>query len=99
MASYEGSSPDHIATVQALFTLPHGIEVDPDYRYMSALPAQNVSAYETADAHLAWKFARHLEISADGRNLLQPSHREFIGDNSNQVGIRRSLYAGIRWIP
>ena len=99
VASYEGSSPNHIATVQALVTLPHGIEIDPDYRYMSALPAQKVPAYQTADAHLAWKFTRHLEISASGRNLLQPSHREFLGNNSNQVEIRRSLFAGIRWIP
>ena len=99
VASYQGSSPSHIATVQALVTLPHGIEIDPDYRYMSALPAQKVPAYQTADAHLAWKFTRHLEISASGRNLLQPSHREFLGNNSNQVEIRRSLFAGIRWIP
>ena len=97
--TYLGSSPDHIATVQALVTLPHGIEIDPDYRYMSALPAQNIPAYQTADAHLAWKFTRHLEISASGRNLLQPSHREFLGNNSNPVEIRRSLVAGIRWIP
>lgn len=99
IANYEGSSPNHIATVQALFTLPHGIQIDPDFRYMSALPAQKVPVYRTADAHLAWKFAKHIELEADGRNLLQPSHREFAGDNGNPVGIRRSIYGGIRWIP
>ena len=99
VASYEGSSPDHIATVQALFTLPYGIEIDPDYRYMSALPAQDVPAYQTADAHLAWKIKKHFRLSVDGRSLLQPSHREFLGDNSNQVGIKREVYGGIGWIP
>ncbi|MHB1938287.1 MAG: TonB-dependent receptor plug domain-containing protein [Acidobacteriaceae bacterium] len=99
VASYEGSSPDRIATIQALFSLPGGIEIDPDYRYMSALPAQHVPAYQTADAHVAWKFKNHFQLSADGRNLLQPSHREFLGDNSNQVGIRREVYGGIRWNP
>ncbi|MGI8772927.1 MAG: TonB-dependent receptor plug domain-containing protein [Acidobacteriaceae bacterium] len=99
IASYQGSSPDHMVTLQSLFTLPHGIQIDPDYRYMSALPAVNVPAYQTADAHLAWKFTKHLQLSADGRNLLQPHHAEFSGDNGNAVGIRRSIYGGIRWIP
>jgi len=97
--TYTGSSPDHMATAQALATLPHGIQIDPDYRYMSALPAQNVPSYQTADVHLAWKCTTHIELSADGRNLLQPSHREFIGYNNNPVGIRRGIYAGIAWIP
>ena len=99
IATYEGQSPDHIATLQSLFTLPHGVEIDPDYRYMSALPADNIPAYQTADLHLAWKFARHLTLFGDGRNLLQPSHLEFPGDNANVVRIRRSLYGGIRWTP
>jgi iron complex outermembrane receptor protein len=99
VASYEGSSPDHIATIQSLITLPHGIEIDPDYRYMSALPAQDAPAYQTADAHLAWKIKKHFQLSVDGRNLLQPSHREFLGDNGNQVGIKREVYGGIAWIP
>jgi iron complex outermembrane receptor protein len=99
VASYEGSSPDHIATVQALLALPYGIEIDPDYRYMSALPAQNAPAYQTADAHVAWKLKKHFRLAVDGRNLLQPSHREFLGDNSNQVGIKREVYGGIAWIP
>jgi iron complex outermembrane receptor protein len=99
VASYEGSSPDHIATVQALFTLPYGLEIDPDYRYMSTLPAQDAPAYQTADAHVAWKIKKHFRLSVDGRNLLQPSHREFLGDNGNRVGIKREVYGGLTWIP
>ena len=99
IATYEGQSPDHIATVQSLFTLPHGVHIDPDYRYMSALPANKIPGYQTADLHLSWKFARHLTLFGDGRNLLQPSHLEFPGDNGNAVRIRRSLYGGIRWTP
>ena len=97
--NYQGSSPNDMATVQGFLTLPHGIEIDPDYRYMSALPTMKISRYQTADAHLAWKITKHIQLTADGRNLLQPSHVEFVGDNNNPVGIRRSLYAGIRWIP
>lgn len=76
--------------------LPHGFEIDPAWRYMTALPWQNVPAYQTADAHLAWKFTRQFELSADGRNLLQPSHTEFGGDNDMaNSGIRRSNFGGI----
>jgi hypothetical protein len=96
---YQTTRPIHIATAQAVITLHHGIQIDLDYRYMSALPAESVRAYQTADAHLAWKFTKHLQVEVDGRNLLQPSHREFPGDNSNPVGIRRSIYGGTRWIP
>jgi iron complex outermembrane receptor protein len=99
IATYQGQSPDHIATVQSLFTLPHGLHIDPDYRYMSALPANQIPAYQTADIHVSWKFTRHLRLVGDGRNLLQPSHLEFPGDNSNAVRIRRSLYGGIEWMP
>ena len=84
---------------RGVLTLPHGIQIDPDYRYMSALPAQNVRAYQTADIHMAWKIAKHLQLTAEGRNLLRPVHYEFLGDNSNVVGIRRDVYGGIRWIP
>ncbi|HET9098900.1 MAG TPA: TonB-dependent receptor [Acidobacteriaceae bacterium] len=99
VASYQGTAPDHIATIQSLLTLPYGIEIDPDYRYMSALPAQDAPGYQTADAHVAWKIRKHFQLTVDGRNLLQPSHREFLGDNSNRVGIKREVYGGIAWIP
>jgi hypothetical protein len=31
------------------------------------------------------------------RNRLQPYPYEFPGDNSNRVGIRRSVYASLEW--
>jgi iron complex outermembrane recepter protein len=96
-AADEGSAPDHEASMEALFTLPRGFEIAPDYRYVSALPADSVKAYQTADGRIAWSFAKHYGLSVNGRNLLQPYHEEFTGDNSNPVGIRRSLYAGLEW--
>lgn len=91
------ASPDRIASVQSILALPAGVEIVPDWRYMSALPAENVKGYQTADGRIAWKFSKHWGISMNGRNLLQPYHDEFAGDNSNRVGIRRSLYAGLEW--
>ncbi|MGB6158060.1 MAG: TonB-dependent receptor [Acidobacteriaceae bacterium] len=96
-AGDEGAAPHREASVESIWTLPHGWEIVPDYRFMSALPAETVKAYQTADGRIEWKFARHFAIAANGRNLLQPYHFEFAGDNSNAVGIRRSVYAELQW--
>jgi iron complex outermembrane recepter protein len=97
VASYEGSSPHREATIQSLFNLPHAIELDVDYRFVSRLPAGNIKSYQTADFHAGWSLHNHLALSIAGRNLLQPVHEENTGDNGNPVGIRRSLYGGITW--
>jgi iron complex outermembrane receptor protein len=97
VAGYEGSSPHRQASVQSMFTLPHGIEFDQDYRFVSALPAQAVRSYQTMDAHLGWKLASHFYLAGNGQNLLQPRHNEFGGDNGNAVGIRRSIFGSLTW--
>ncbi len=95
--SIEGSSPHREASVQGVFTLPHGIDVVPDYRFVSALPADGVRSYQTADAHVTYHVDRHLDLSANGRNLLQARHQEIEGDNSNAVGIKREVFGGLTW--
>ena len=47
-----------MATIQGVVTLPHGIEIDPNYRYMSALSAMKIPAYQTMDAHIGWRVAK-----------------------------------------
>lgn len=99
VSSYEGSSPHREASVQSLFDLPADLEFDLDYSYVSRLPAENVKAYQTGDARLGWNAGRHWQFTVAGRNLLQPHHQEFVGDNNDAVGIRRSVYAGLSWRP
>ena len=94
---HEGSSPHNQATVQTRFNLPHGFEFDQTYRYVSALPAQGVEGYNTADVRFAWAATRQLEFSVAGQNLLQPQHPEFGRDPGPLVEIRRSFYAAITW--
>lgn len=96
-AGYEGAAPDHMGSMQATVDLPHGVEIVPEYRAMSRLPAEGVRAYQTADAHVQWRFRRHWQVAVNGRNLLQPYHAEFGGDNAGPAGIRRSLYAELQW--
>ena len=96
-AGYEGSSPRHEVTIQSFVNLPKKFELEQTYRYVSALPAQAVKSYSTADARVGWLFIRQMEFSVVGQNLLQPHHAEFGGDTGGLVGIKRSVYAQITW--
>jgi iron complex outermembrane receptor protein len=93
----EGSSPRHQVVVQSLFNLPMGFELDPTYRYVSALPALSVKAYTTMDVRVGWHVTRNLQLSLVGQNLFQPKHAEFSGDPGPLIGIKRSAYAQITW--
>jgi iron complex outermembrane receptor protein len=97
VAGYEGSSPRHQVTIQSFLNLPKKLEFEQTYRYVSALPAQTVKSYSTADARLGWLFIRQMEFSVVGQNLLQPHHPEFRGDAGGPVGVKRSVYAQITW--
>jgi iron complex outermembrane receptor protein len=97
VAGYEGSSPRHQATFQSFLNLPKKLEFEQTYRYVSALPAQAVNSYSTADARVGWFFVLQVEFSVVGQNLLQPQHAEFGGDSGGLVGIKRSIYANITW--
>jgi iron complex outermembrane receptor protein len=92
-----GASPQHQAFVQSSFDLPKTIAVDFDYRYVSRLPAFSTPAYSTGDARVAWTFRHHLELSAVGSNLFQPSHIEFASDPGPNVAVKRSFYGKLLW--
>ncbi len=93
----EGSSPQNQWVIQSLVNLPKKLEFDQTYRYVSALPAQMVGSYGTADARFGWHITPQLELSVVGHNLLQPHHAEFGGDPGGLVGIKRNVYAKITW--
>ena len=97
LSSYLGSSPSILVGFQSLFNLPKNFELDETFRYSSALAAQAVSAYSTADVRLGWHHGESLDLSVIGQNLLQPSHDEFGGDPGPLVGIKRSVYGKITW--
>src|SRR5260370_36611508 len=95
--STEGSSPHHQIVVKSGFNPPAHLEFSQTYRYVSALPAQQVGSYSTADGWLSWRPGEHMELSVAGRNLLQPHHPEFGGDPGGLIGIKRSVYATVTW--
>lgn len=96
-ASTTGSSPQHQVTTQSSLDLPKRVSFDLTFRYVSALPAQAIHAYSTADARLGWSVGRHLELSVVGSNLFQPSHVENGSDPGPNVAIRRNVYGKIVW--
>jgi iron complex outermembrane receptor protein len=97
LSSYMGSSPSSIVAFQSRFNLPKHFELDETLRYSSALPAQAVGSYTTADLRLGWHVGEGLDFSVVGQNLLEPHHYEFGGDPGPLVGIKRGVYGKISW--
>jgi iron complex outermembrane receptor protein len=95
--STQGSSPHHQVEIQSSLDLPKKLEFDQTFRYVSALPAQLVGAYTTADVRFSWHATRSLDLSVVGQNLFQPHHPEFGGDPGSLVGIERSGYIKLTW--
>jgi iron complex outermembrane recepter protein len=97
VTSDEGSSPHNQVSFESRFNLPRGFEFDQTFRYVSALPAQSVPSYSTADVRFSWRATREMDLSIVGENLLQPEHDEFSSDPGPMIGIKRSVYAKISW--
>jgi len=95
--STQGSSPHHQVAIQSFLDLPKKLQFDQTFRYVSALPAQLVRAYTTADVRFSWHATRSLDVSVVGQNLFQPHHAEFGGDPGPLVGIERSAYIKLTW--
>jgi iron complex outermembrane receptor protein len=82
---------------QSFFNLPKHFELDETLRYSSALPAQAVGSFTTADLRLGWHVGEGLDFSVVGQNLLEPYHYEFGGDPGPLVGIKRTVYGKMTW--
>jgi iron complex outermembrane receptor protein len=92
-----GSSPQHQASFDSAFDISKKLQLDLIYRFVSALPVQNVRAYSTGDARFGYRLSSRLEFSLVGQNLLQPNHVEYAGDPGGPVAIRRGVYASLSW--
>jgi iron complex outermembrane receptor protein len=97
--SLTGSSPRHVTLVRSSVDLTQAAELDLILRRVGALPARDVDAYTELDLQLTWRCTRALAFSLLGRNLLDRHHSEFLGDNGENVRIRRAalLYAQLSY--
>ena len=98
----ERRSPQNQAFLQSSFNLPWNVELDLMGRFVDGLSGfmQEIPAYFSLDARVAWRPRRELEISVVAQNLLDDHHAEF-GVSSiiaaPVVEIRRTVYAKATW--
>lgn len=94
VSTYEKSSPKHMVMAQSTVHLPGRLGFDQTYRFVSALPAQKVPAYQTMDLRLARLLGKNFRLAVVGQNLFQPHHYEWgTGDPTQPpVGIERAAY-------
>jgi iron complex outermembrane receptor protein len=97
VSTYDASSPKHQVVLQSMIDLPYKFAFDQTYRFVSALPAQKVPAYQTADLHLSRPLGANFLIEGVGQNLFQPRHLEWgTGDPTQPpVAIQRAGYVRI----
>lgn len=94
VVTYDGSSPKHQVVLQSMIDLPGKFQFDQTWRYLTALPAQKVPAYQTADVRVARPLGKNFLLEGVGQNLFQYHHYEWgTGDLSQPlVGIYRAAY-------
>lgn len=100
--SAEGRSPHHQVFLQSSFNLLHNVEFDIMGRFVDDLQGfmQDIPAYVSMDARVAWRPRKDLEISVVGQNLFDNHHPEFGVSTiiaAPVVEIRRTVYAKIAW--
>lgn len=95
---YEEGSPAHQVSLRSSFDLPRDLALDWRIRYVSALSDLDIPGYATSDVRLAWRFTEDARLEIVGRDLLEPHHAEWTGDNGGaDVEIERSVYLGLTW--
>jgi iron complex outermembrane receptor protein len=98
VAETEGSDPRHQLFARSSLDLTDALRFDLMYRYVDELPFTDVNAHSTLDARLAWDVDRDVEISLQGRNLIQARHFESGGQPSiTATQMERDVLAAIRW--
>jgi iron complex outermembrane receptor protein len=93
----EEGSPRHQVQASASINLPARTTVGWFFRRVSALPALAVPAYATSNVTIQVALNRELSLFVTGRNLHEATHVEFTEGGNGLIGIRRSVYAGLRW--
>ena len=99
----EGSTPRNQVGVRSYLDLPLGLELDVQFRALSALrelpeivTGEGLAGYQELDVRLGWRPSRHTHLSLDGQNLLHHQHVEF-GAPDQRSAIRRSVYGKVSW--
>ncbi len=91
-----GHDPEYQLLARSHMELTDNVQLNVGLRWIGDLEAApGLSSYVEADARLAWRISRHLELYLAGRNLLHRNHAESDDEQRGQLA-ERSLYAGAR---
>lgn len=97
----EKSAPQHQASLRMNFNVTRDIDFDVWWRYTDAIIANQrpINDYFNADARIAWRPVKNLELSIIGQNLIQSQHIEYQGDffMPQATYVPRGVYAKFDW--
>jgi len=68
--------PEHIFNIRSYLNLPHNLELDTFYYYVSENNSRAVPAYGRLDVRLGWQPMKNVDLSFVAQNLLDGSHPE-----------------------
>jgi iron complex outermembrane receptor protein len=95
---FAGNDPAYQAMLRSSMDLPGDLQLDLDLRAIDDLPSPRVPGYFEANARLAWRITRSLEIAIVGTNLLHARHTEFINPSIPAQETPRSVSGTMRWL-
>jgi iron complex outermembrane receptor protein len=92
-----GSNPRHQWYVRSSLDLPRHFDLDTTLRFVDHLPALNIPAYYSLDAHVGWRPVPRVQFSITGQDLLNNQHLEFIPDfiNTAPTIVKRAIYGSV----
>ena len=103
-AAYEGSTPDHIASLRSSWDMPFNTEADVMIYYMNHLESAGegggvrVPNNIGVSARLGWQPIEGLDISIIGQSLNDHRRHEFAGSvGTNASYIERGVYGRVSW--
>ena len=93
------NTPQQQASLTNQFEVLDHFQIDATFRYVDELSGLGIDDYLTMDARLAWRPNDSLEVSLNGRNLLDNEQIEFIEFIANRIptGLERSFYGQVTW--
>jgi iron complex outermembrane receptor protein len=96
-AMFDGNAPSHQWQLHSTVRLGRRTEVDLGLFRTGALRALRVPAYTRADARVQVRLTGQLSVVAAGRNLLDPSHPEFLAASVVSTQVPRSADIQLVW--
>lgn len=84
--------PKHLVHLRSYLNLPHNLEFDSSFYYVSRNSARDIPSYSRVDLRLGWRPTKKLELSLVGQNVLDDSHLELTELLEVDTETERSFY-------